>query len=215
MADKVRAINDKRRVDKYNETAHELPPLKVGSRVRVQDVRNKRWELEATIVSVLPFRRYLIKTPGGRVLARNRVHLRPIPTRAIIATKPASTDISPVSASSSSRGSTPTPLSSPVRSTTVSMSPLPSLPSRGNTPVPLSTASPIRAARSLPSPNPSPPVVPSPPALRTRSRMPRVPQTLPPPSSSRPVRKKQAPGWTKLYDMSYWTGTGAYSSESD
>jgi uncharacterized coiled-coil protein SlyX len=104
---------------------------------------------------------------------------------------------------------------SPIRSAKVSTSPSPRLVSRGNTPVPLLNSSPIRAARSSPSPSPSPPVVPSPPALRTRSKLTRIPQTLPPPSSSRPVRKKQAPGWTKLYDMSYWTGSGAYSSESE
>ena len=56
----------------YNASAHALTTLKIGALVRLQDPVSRRWDKCGTIVGVGYHRDYLIKTPSGRVMWRNR-----------------------------------------------------------------------------------------------------------------------------------------------
>ena len=60
----------------YNVRATDLPALKVGNQVAVQDQATKRWDRYGEVVEVCDHRRYLVKLASGRVLSRNRRHLR-------------------------------------------------------------------------------------------------------------------------------------------
>ena len=62
--------------DFYNRNAHDLEPLKIGTRVRVQDPVDKRWTRIGDIVGVGKHRDYRVKFPSGRTLWRNRRYLR-------------------------------------------------------------------------------------------------------------------------------------------
>ena len=68
----------------YNEHAHELNPLLVGTAVFVQNKHDKRflnkWNLSGRIVEVLPNRQYKVRMDGsGYVSLRNRRHIKPMP----------------------------------------------------------------------------------------------------------------------------------------
>ena len=60
----------------YNQHAHSLPDLKVGSHVALQDPRSKLWDIYGVITDVGPYQRYFVRTNGGRTLVRNRRFLR-------------------------------------------------------------------------------------------------------------------------------------------
>ena len=60
----------------YDQHARDLPEFSVGTRVRVQDVRTKRWDRCGVVVHVGPFRRYRVRFEGGGEVDRNRCHLR-------------------------------------------------------------------------------------------------------------------------------------------
>ena len=60
----------------YNQTARDLPELSVGNQVAVQDHRTGRWDRYGVIADVGPYRRYYVRLAGGRVLVRNRRHIR-------------------------------------------------------------------------------------------------------------------------------------------
>lgn len=60
---------------RYNARAADLPELRAGTRVAVQS-REGRWDRFGEIVEVCKHRRYLIKMSSGRVLSRNRRHIR-------------------------------------------------------------------------------------------------------------------------------------------
>jgi len=62
----------------YNDGAHPLKPLRVGTRVRIQDHVSKRWEHLGEIVGVGEHRKYRIKLPSGRTWWRNRRFLRQV-----------------------------------------------------------------------------------------------------------------------------------------
>ena len=69
-------------LSEYNRTAHQLPPLKVGSTVLLQNRRGQkyRWDRAGIIVETLSDRKYLIKLHGsGRVVTRNRRFVRASP----------------------------------------------------------------------------------------------------------------------------------------
>ncbi|KAF0298588.1 uncharacterized protein FJT64_004040 [Amphibalanus amphitrite] len=61
----------------YNKSTRRLSPLKIGSRVDLQDPATGRWNRIGVIVGVGQRRTYLVKTASGRVLWRNRRYLRP------------------------------------------------------------------------------------------------------------------------------------------
>ena len=59
----------------YDQRAHPLPDLHVGSKVAIQDSTTKVWDIYGTIVAH-EGRRYFVRTGSGRVLVRNRRFLR-------------------------------------------------------------------------------------------------------------------------------------------
>ena len=60
----------------YNQHAHPLPDIRVGSHVAIQNPATKFWDIYGVVVDTGPHRRYYVKTVGGRVLIRNRRFLR-------------------------------------------------------------------------------------------------------------------------------------------
>ena len=65
----------------YNKSTHPLTPLKVGDKVRIQDPASKKWNVAGEVIEVRDNRSYLIKTLSGRILRRNRRHVRILPTK--------------------------------------------------------------------------------------------------------------------------------------
>ncbi len=68
--------------NKYDESARGLPPLHVGTKVRIQDHATKLWSHNGEIVRVgaksgRP-RSYLMRFANGRLLWRNRRHIKPM-----------------------------------------------------------------------------------------------------------------------------------------
>lgn len=62
---------------------HDLPPLQVGDRVRVQNHVSGQWDATGTVVSLRDNgRSYVVDIDNARSSIRNRRHLRPIPTHA-------------------------------------------------------------------------------------------------------------------------------------
>ena len=61
---------------RYDAHARDLPEFPVGTHVRVQDVRTRRWERCGIVIASFPFRRYRIRLDNGREIERNRCHLR-------------------------------------------------------------------------------------------------------------------------------------------
>ena len=60
----------------YNQHAHNLPDIGIGSRVALQHPQTKMWDIYGTVIDIGPYRRYFVKTQSGRVLTRNRRFLR-------------------------------------------------------------------------------------------------------------------------------------------
>ena len=64
---------------KYNKSAHNLAPASVGDAIRIQDPVTKKWNVVGEVMEVRDDRSYLIKTLAGRILRRNRRHVRILP----------------------------------------------------------------------------------------------------------------------------------------
>ena len=86
----------------YDQHAHDLPEFPEGTRVRVQDVRTKRWDRCGVVVRVGPYRRYRVRFDDGGEVDRNRCHLRkrhalypmyPVPQSERTASKPTSSGV--------------------------------------------------------------------------------------------------------------------------
>ena len=61
----------------YHDTrAHDLPPLATGQQVRVQDHASGRWKPATVTATCDEPRSYLVEAQNGRILRRNRRHLR-------------------------------------------------------------------------------------------------------------------------------------------
>ena len=60
----------------YNQRAHPLPDIQVGTTVAVQNGVNKRWDIYGIVSKIGPFRQYHIQLSNGRVLLRNRRFIR-------------------------------------------------------------------------------------------------------------------------------------------
>jgi len=60
----------------YNQHAHPLPDITIGSHVAIQNPQTKVWDIYGIVTDINPQRRYYIKTKSGRVLVRNRRFLR-------------------------------------------------------------------------------------------------------------------------------------------
>ena len=67
--------------ENYDAKAKNLPKLKIGDEVRVQDPTSKKWSLTGTICEARPNRSYMVKMPSGRLLWRNRRFLYKIPAQ--------------------------------------------------------------------------------------------------------------------------------------
>ena len=67
--------------ENYDAKARNLPKLKVGDEVRIQDHASKKWSLTGTICKVCPNRSYMVKMPSGRLLWRNRRFLYKLPVQ--------------------------------------------------------------------------------------------------------------------------------------
>ena len=59
-----------------NKTACELKPLYVGDKCWIQDPISRKWSSVGNIVQAR-YRNYTIKLPSGRIIWRNRRHIRP------------------------------------------------------------------------------------------------------------------------------------------
>ena len=63
--------------DTYDIHAKQLPYLRTGNHVLIQDPVTKRWDRSGIIMERYPYRQYLIKINGsGRMTRRNRRHLK-------------------------------------------------------------------------------------------------------------------------------------------
>ena len=60
----------------YNQHAHSLPDITIGSHVAIHNQDTKLWDRYGVVVDVGKHRQYFIKTTNGRVLVRNRRFLR-------------------------------------------------------------------------------------------------------------------------------------------
>ena len=74
--DDRREVSRRDTKQRYDRHARDLPEFTVGTRVRVQDVRTKRWDTCGIITGVCPYRRYRVRYDNGGEVERNRCHLR-------------------------------------------------------------------------------------------------------------------------------------------
>ena len=56
----------------FDKKAKDLPVLRKGDRVLVQDIQSQKWNTQATVVDVKLPRRYQLRFPSGRTMWRNR-----------------------------------------------------------------------------------------------------------------------------------------------
>ena len=75
-ADVSAAARQEQIEERYNSRAADLPELQVGTPVAVQNQDTKRWDRYGIVVEAGPNRRYFVKLQSGRVLSRNRRHIR-------------------------------------------------------------------------------------------------------------------------------------------
>ena len=77
--DRKAAVMTQAAIKRYNTHSKPLPPVQLGTFVRIQDPASKRWEKVGTVMDQGQTRDYLVKTAAGGVLWRNRRFLRAIP----------------------------------------------------------------------------------------------------------------------------------------
>jgi hypothetical protein len=61
---------------RYNRSSKPLSEFRTGNHVNIQDHRTGRWEITGTVVEVGRNRQYLVRKSNGRLVWRNRRHLR-------------------------------------------------------------------------------------------------------------------------------------------
>ena len=59
-----------------NKHTRELPDIKVGNHVAIQNPRSKLWDIYGVVTALASHRRYVFKTTSGRVFVRNSRFLR-------------------------------------------------------------------------------------------------------------------------------------------
>ena len=64
-------------VHRYNQHARQLPALHVNQQVRIQDPVSGLWDKVGTVMARGRSREFHVRLPSGRLLWRNRRHLRP------------------------------------------------------------------------------------------------------------------------------------------
>ncbi|XP_014670832.1 PREDICTED: uncharacterized protein K02A2.6-like [Priapulus caudatus] len=72
--------NRNEKMQQQTPDAHQLPPLHVGQRVRILDKGNKTWCPGEVVARHEQPRSYVVETPNGTRLRRNRSHLRELTT---------------------------------------------------------------------------------------------------------------------------------------
>ena len=75
-AEQQAAITKETTLRSYNQHAHSLPDITIGSHVAIHNQDTKLWDRYGVVVDVGKHRQYFIKTTNGRVLVRNRRFLR-------------------------------------------------------------------------------------------------------------------------------------------
>ena len=60
----------------YNMHARELPEIRTGSCVVIQNPFTKAWDIYGVVVDIGPYRRFNVRTQSGRILTRNRRFIR-------------------------------------------------------------------------------------------------------------------------------------------
>ena len=69
-----------RQKEAYDIHAKQLPHLRVGTEVAIQDPVSGAWDKSGTVMERYPYRQYLVKIDGsGRLTRRNRRHLKYLP----------------------------------------------------------------------------------------------------------------------------------------
>ena len=72
------ASKEKQR-DYYDARAKDLPPLRVGQRVRIQDSFSKLWDKVGRVLEISRDRSYKVEVDSGSIFWRNRKFIRPVP----------------------------------------------------------------------------------------------------------------------------------------
>ena len=67
-----------RSVDRYDASARQHRPLRIGQRTLLQDPNSRLWDRTGTITGIGARRDYLVRLPSGRIFWRNRRFLRPL-----------------------------------------------------------------------------------------------------------------------------------------
>ena len=68
-----------KRKGRVDQSSKVLSTLSVGTKVLVQDMKSKRWDINAVVTQVRKNNRsYTIKTENGKFYLRNRKFLRPV-----------------------------------------------------------------------------------------------------------------------------------------
>ena len=60
----------------YNQRAQELPEIRVGSNMAIQNTVTKLWDIYGIVTAIAPHRRYFVKTASAHVLVRNHHYLQ-------------------------------------------------------------------------------------------------------------------------------------------
>ena len=77
--DRKAAVKTQAAIKRYNTHSKPLPPVQLGTFVRIQDPVSKRWKKVGTVMGQGQTRDYLVKTAAGGVLWHNCRFLRAIP----------------------------------------------------------------------------------------------------------------------------------------
>ena len=74
-----RQLTQEKAKSNHDRTARQLPVLKVGTKVIIQNPRTRYWDRFATIVSITDKaeRSYQVQLRNGQLRWRNRRHIRP------------------------------------------------------------------------------------------------------------------------------------------
>ena len=71
-----RCLNDRNKAKKYyDEKSKPLRKIEIGTKVRIQNQVNKKWDKIGTVVEFGKYCNYLIMTPSGKTLWRNRRYI--------------------------------------------------------------------------------------------------------------------------------------------
>ena len=67
-----------RSMERYDASARQHRPLRIGQRTLLQDPNSRLWDRTGTITGIGARRNYLVRLPSGRIFWRNRRFLRPL-----------------------------------------------------------------------------------------------------------------------------------------